>query len=320
MSAPEGRVPDFFIVGHPKCGTTALYAMLAAHPQVFMPERKEPRYFASDLPSPYQPRPSGEPGESYKDYLALFAEARPDQLAGEGSTAYIWSERAARLIAEAQPKARIVVIVREPASYLRSLHLQLLQHKSEEVQSLREAIELESRRREGKQLTEVNAQWPQVLFYSERVRYVEQLRRYHDVFPAEQVLVLIYDDFRADNDGTVRRVQRFLGIQETGASEVSEANQSVKRRVRLDNAVHDAFFGGGPAIRTLRKAAKFVTPEKARRQAFQTVRGKLVFGAPEAPEEEFMLELRGRFKGEVVALSEYLDRDLVRLWGYEEIA
>ncbi len=42
--------------------------------------------------------------------------------------------------------------------------------------------------------------------YSEHVRYVEQLRRYHAVFPAEQVLVLIYDDFRADNEATLRRV------------------------------------------------------------------------------------------------------------------
>ena len=320
MSASEGRVPDFFIVGHPKCGTTALYEMLAGHPDVFMPERKEPRYFASDLPSPYQPKPSGERGESYEDYLALFAEARTDQLVGEGSTAYIWSHTAAGLIAEAQPKARIVAIMREPASFLRSLHLQLLQHKSEEVQSLREAIELEPARRQGRQLTEVNANWPQVLFYSDRVRYVEQLRRFHSVFPAERVLVLIYDDFRSDNDGTVRSVQRFLGIEEIGATQVSEANPSVRRRVRMDEMVHDAFFGGGPAIRAVRRAAKLLTPERARRQAFQTVREKLVFGAPEALEETFMLDLRHRFKGEVEALSEYLDRDLVALWGYEGIA
>jgi hypothetical protein len=319
MSTPGGRVPDFFIVGHPKCGTTALYEMLASHPQLFMPERKEPRYFASDLPSPYQPRPSGEPGESYEDYLALFAGAGHDQLIGEGSTAYIWSHTAAGLIAEAQPEARIIAIMREPASFLRSLHLQLLQHKSEEVQSFREAIELEGERRKGRRLTEVNENWPQVLFYSDRVRYVEQLRRFHAVFAAEQVLVLIYDDFRSDNDGTARRVQRFLGVEERGASQVSEANPSVRRRVRVDNVVHDAFFGGGPVVRAARRAAKLVIPERARRQAFQTVRSKLVFGAPGAPEEAFMLELRRRFKGEVQALSEYLNCDLVKLWGYEGI-
>lgn len=317
--AAAGRVPDFFIVGHPKCGTTALYEMLSRHPQVFMPARKEPRYFASDLPSPYQPRRSGEPGESYEDYLSLFAHAAPEQLVGEGSTAYIWSKTAAGLIAQAQPGARIIAILREPASFLRSLHLQLLQHKSEEVQSLRRAIELEPERREGRRLTKVNEGWPQVLLYTERVRYVEQLRRYHDVFGPEQVMVLIYDDFRADNDGTVRAVQRFLGIEELGAVAVSEANASVQRRVRLDNMLHSAFFAGGPAMRTARRAARLLAPERVRREAFGALRGRLVFASPDAPDEQLMEELRRRFKPEVQALSEYLGRDLVALWGYDRL-
>ena len=57
-----GRIPEFFIVGHPKCGTTALYEMLSGHPQVFLPERKEPRWFADDVPSPYRPSRSGRMG------------------------------------------------------------------------------------------------------------------------------------------------------------------------------------------------------------------------------------------------------------------
>ncbi len=313
------RVPDFFIVGHPKSGTTALYETLGRHPQIFLPERKEPRWFASDLPSPYQPRASGEPGESYEDYLALFEQAGPEQLIGEGSTAYIWSRTAAGLIAEAQPKARIIVIIREPADYLRSLHLQLLQHKSEEVESLREALELEDERRQGRHLTAVNAQWPQVLMYSDRVRYVEQLRRYEASFDPEQLLVLIYDDFRADNDATVRRVERFLGVQERGAPASTEANPSVRRRVGVDNALHDAFFGGGAAMRTARRAAKALTPEQARRRAFAALREKLVFARPGEADGELMLELRRRFKGEVEALSDHLGRDLVVEWGYEDL-
>jgi hypothetical protein len=312
-----GRVPDFFIVGHPKCGTTALYEMLSGHPELFLPERKEPRWFASDVPSPYRPARRGERGESFDDYLALFAPARAGQLAGEGSTAYIWSHTAAAAIAEERPDARIVAVFREPAGYLRSLHLQLLQHKSEEEPSLRRALELEAERREGRSLTEVNREWPQVLMYADRVRYTEQLERYHAVFPAEQVLILIYDDFQADNDATVRRVQRFLGVEQRGAERTSEANPSVRRRVAVDNALHEAFFGGGPLLRTARRAAKLVTPERARRQAFQTARRKLAFAAPEQPDAELTAELRERFAPEVHSLGEYIGRDLASLWGYE---
>jgi hypothetical protein len=314
-----GRVPDFFIVGHPKCGTTALYEMLSVHPRVFMPARKEPRWFSSDLPSPYQQRRSGEPGESYEDYLELFAGAAPGQLVGEGSTAYIWSKVAAARIAEARPDARIIAILREPASFLRSLHLQLLQHKSEEEPSLRRALELEGERRQGRHLTKVNEQYPAVLLYSERVRYVEQLRRFHDVFAEEQVMVLVYDDFLADNDATVRAVQRFLGIQELGAPAVSRANPSVQRRVGVDDALHRAFFGGGPVVRRVRRAARAIAGDRAGREAFRLLRERLVFAAPEGPDEQLMLELRRRFKPEVQALGEYLGRDLIALWEYEDL-
>ena len=45
-------VPDFFIVGHPKCGTTALFEMLRTHPQIYMPDCKETFYFADELRFP----------------------------------------------------------------------------------------------------------------------------------------------------------------------------------------------------------------------------------------------------------------------------
>src|SRR5437870_2101984 len=134
---PARRVPDFFIVGQHKSGTTALYEMLRRHPQIFMPERKEPRYFADDLPSRYQPwQEHGEP-ETYDDYLSLFDPARPDQLIGEASTAYIWSRTAAARIAAAQPAARVIVLLREPASYVRSMHMQLLEIGTEKEADLR---------------------------------------------------------------------------------------------------------------------------------------------------------------------------------------
>jgi hypothetical protein len=131
------------------------------------------------------------------------------------------------------------------------------------------------------------------------------------------VLVLIYDDFRSDNDATVRRVERFLGVEERGAVSSAEANPSVRRRVGVDNALHEAFFGGGGVMRAARRAARLVTPEQARRRAFRTLREKLVFATPGDADEELMLELRRRFRGEVEALAEYLDRDLVGEWGYE---
>src|SRR6266487_1139605 len=88
---PAGRVPDFFIVGHHKSGTTALYEMLRRHPQIYMPELKEPRYFASDLRAQFEPVRTGRLPETLEQYLALFADAREGQLTGEASPSYLRS-------------------------------------------------------------------------------------------------------------------------------------------------------------------------------------------------------------------------------------
>src|SRR3954453_7776787 len=151
-TAVRRRFPDFFIVGHAKSGTTALYEMLRRHPQIFMPEEKEPWFFADDMRARFTPPMAGSPPQTLDEYLELFADASPRQSAGEASSSYLWSRTAAANIAAVAPEARIIAILREPSSFLRSLHLQLLQTHVESEKSLRKALALEGARREGKQI------------------------------------------------------------------------------------------------------------------------------------------------------------------------
>jgi hypothetical protein len=314
------RVPDFFIVGHAKSGTTALYEMLRSHPQIYMPESKEPWFLASDMRPRFQPRNSGSPPQTLDAYLSLFADARSDQRAGEASSSYLWSRTAAKAIAGVQPAARIIAILREPASFLRSLHLQLLKTHVEVKQDLRTAISLEDARREGRRIPR-RSHRPQLLQYADHVHYVDQLRRYHEVFGPDQVLVLIYDDFRRDNEGTLRTVLRFLDVDDTHPLEVMDANPTVRlRSQQLDDLVHSLSTGRGPVARAGKGLVKTLMPGGAPRKLLQVALHRVVHGEPRPPDEAFMLELRSRFKGEVVALSDYLGRDLVSLWGYDDIA
>jgi hypothetical protein len=330
-SAPSRayRLPDFFIVGHAKCGTTALYEMLRRHPQVYLPEYKrgsgkEPWYFAQDNPQPQLTAErsvafTGRRAMTLEQYAGLFTAAQPGQLVGEASTSYLWSTSAARRIAKARPDARIIAILREPASFLYSLHLQLLQNHHESERDFRRAVSLDDARREGREIPPYSY-WPQALIYSDRVKYVEQLRRYHAEFPPEQVLVLIYDDFRADNEGTVRRVLRFLGVDDEREIEATEANPTIGvRSVFLDNRARALKAGRGRGSALAKRLIKGLTPLAARRKWLYPMRNRIVYGKPRPTDERFMLELRHRFKGEVEALSAYLHRDLVRLWGYDAL-
>src|SRR5437763_7759650 len=85
------RIPHFYIVGHPKSGTTALYEMLRRHPQIFMSELKEPRFFAADLRPRFQAAGPGQHPQTIEEYAALFAGAAPSQLAGDASPSYLRS-------------------------------------------------------------------------------------------------------------------------------------------------------------------------------------------------------------------------------------
>jgi hypothetical protein len=311
---PVSGVPAFFIVGQPKCGTTALYEMLRRHPGLHMPV-KEPWYFAADrLPVNSEGYP-----KTLDEYLSLFGEAPPGKLVGEASPVYLMSEVAASAIAEVRPDARIIAILREPAEFLRSLHLQSVQDHVETEKDLGRAIALEPARREGREIPR-HTDRPHELMYSEHVRYVEQLKRFDAVFPPEQVLVLIYDDFRADNEATVRQVLRFLGVNDGGPIEVMEANPTVRvRSPRLHELLRSLYLGRGPAAAVAKAAIKAVTPKRMRRQAQTAVRQRALYAKPHPPDEEVMGALRRRFKSEVVELSAYLDRDLVSLWGYDEL-
>ena len=322
-AADEGlsrhAAPDFFIVGHHKCGTTALYKMLRRHPQIYMPDLKEPRFFATDMRQRFQPRRAGPLPATLTEYLALFDAAGPEQLRGEASPSYLVSRAAAGEIAAVRPDARIIAILREPASFLHSLHLQFVQSHVETKKDLRRAMSLEAARRQGRRIPRRSFR-PQDLQYSEHVRYVEQLRRFHAMFPAKQMLVLIYDDFRNDNEATVRAVLRFLGVEDTMPVAAQDANPTVRLRSQwLDELVHEVSVGRDPLSRAAKTAIKALAPRPLRRDALAAVRGRIVVGKPRPPEERFVLELRRRFKGEVVALSEYLGRDLVSLWGYDQL-
>jgi hypothetical protein len=316
----RGRFPDFFIAGHPKCGTTALYETLRAHPQIYMPEIKELRFFASDIyPRSESSTLAGLP-RTLETYTSLFGAALPEQRTGEASPLYLLSQTAANEIAEVQPAARVIAILREPASFLRSLHLQWVRSHFETVKDLRKALSLEQVRRAGMQIPRASLFRPQILLYSDFVRYVDQLRRYHAVFPQQRVLVLIYDDLRHDNDATMRRVLSFLDVDRASPAAMAEVNPTVRLRSRhLDELVHAVSVGRNPVTHLAKSMLKALTPRQLRHRALSATRQRVLYGEPRSPDEALMLELRRRFKGEVVALSEYLDRDLVTLWGYDNL-
>jgi hypothetical protein len=214
------------------------------------------------------------------------------------------------------------VLLREPAAFLRSLHLQLVVTHVEDEPDFAKALALEQRRRAGERLPRRSIS-PQSLLYTDHVHYADQLERLHASFPPEQVLVLIYEEFRRDNAGTVARVLDFLGVDADAAVQPIETKKlkdvRSMRLHQLRRAIRRA--GLNPAKRgRLVRTVDAIAPKSLGSDSIAAAFRRVAYRSQRAPDERVMLELRRRFKPDVVALGELLDRDLVALWGYEDIS
>jgi hypothetical protein len=150
--------------------------------------------------------------------------------------------------------------------------------------------------------------WPSSLYYSGWIRFAPQIERYRDLFPANRLKVVIYDDFRHDNLATFAEVAAFAGL-DTFRPEPRQVNENQSPRSRqLTRAF--AVLGDLPI--------KNVIPVKVRhrlRRLMHHVNRKPEVRAPLDP--SLRRDLMKRFRPDVEALSRLLGRDLVRLWGYE---
>ena len=228
------RIPDFFIAGAPKCGTTALFSYLQTHPGIFLPEAqpwvgpvaaKEPHYFCTDFPSYRRCR-------ALDDYLRLFAPAPPGALIGEASVWYLYSEVAVPHIIERNPHARFIVLLRDPVDMAHSLHNQLYHTLDEDIEDFRHAWDMQARRARGQDIPR-NCREPKHLLYKRVCSFSHQLERLFEHVPREQCLVIIADEFGAAPERTYRRALEFLGLPPDNRDSFTRVNASATSRSRL---------------------------------------------------------------------------------------
>ncbi len=221
-----GKKPNFFIVGAPKCGTTALSEYLKEHPNVFMSTPKEPHYFASDMVYHREI-------ENGDDYLALFDEAREEQTAiGEASVWYLYSKKAIQNIYTFNKNAKIVVMLRKPVEMVYSMHSQHLYSVGDDISDFEKAWDLEEERKQGRSIPKYILHRPN-LYYSEIANYYTQLQNLYKYFPKEQVKVIIFDDFVKDTKTIFSDVITFLELPVYEKSSFQRVNENAVIRFPL---------------------------------------------------------------------------------------
>lgn len=196
--------PDFFIAGVAKCGTTALYEYLRRHPSVFMPDRKEPYFFATDLS--IEGRVS-----TLDDYRRLFAPAPAHSLTGEASPFYTFSSVAVDHIMAHNPRAKIIMMLRNPVDAAQSLYTAAWSRGRETAASFEDAWRLQRSRRAGHDIPPHWAE-PALLQYGVVYRFATQVRRVIERVPESQRRFVIYEEFFAAPRRHYEQVLEFLDL------------------------------------------------------------------------------------------------------------
>ena len=289
--------PDFFIVGAPKSGTTALHEYLSQHPDVFM-ARKELHFFGSDL--------DWKGGKVTREqYREAFRGSSAAKRAGDASVRYLYSQRAALEIKSYRPSARIIVSLRDPVGVMQSAHNQAYFSGKETIADFEEALAAEPDRREGRRIPATCAT-PWSLIYRDIARYSEQLERYLDAFGESRVHVVIFDDFRRDPAKTYREVLAFLGIDQDHEPDFAVVNaRKLPRLPVLSRLLYK------PPI-WLRIAAKVAVPSRRLRLRVLGAVIRLNTRPWEYPpmRQGLREQLEAEFAGEVERLEQLLGRDL----------
>jgi hypothetical protein len=219
----EGRRPNFFLVGAPKSGTTALARYLGEHPQVFVSTPKETFYFCDDFRG--LPAPATE-----ADYLELFSSVDRNALAiGEATTVYMYSESAPKRIHAFNPDARILVMLRCPIDLAVSYHAEHLYGLSEDEPDFERAWRLYESRLRGENLPPQVIE-PKLIRYRDVAMLGSQLRRLLSIFDRDQVHVVLFDDFVEDTAAEYEAVLRLLGVPSDGRRDFPVVNERKENR------------------------------------------------------------------------------------------
>lgn len=209
---------DFIYVGLPKAGSTWLFEALAEHPEARLLPSKTSKYFESDTPAPIGA------------YRKLLARLEPGGKVGEISHDACFHADTAQRLRDHFPDVRILVCLREPGAFAQSMLLWLGTH------------------------TNLYGSGPQEITSNAYIRgamdFVGRLQPFYELFPAEQIKVLFFDDLVDDAPGFFREICTFIGISPDFEPSILRQIVNPARPPRVTVLTH-AVFHMGRVVRAL---------------------------------------------------------------------
>ena len=303
------HVPDFYVVGAPRCGTTALCRYLARNPQVCFSRPKEPHYFAqlTDLPTAE---------ELQRDYLdrCFPHHSEKHRVVGEGSVSYLHLPDTLRKIVHFNPAARFLAMLRNPLTMLPSYHQRMRYLLQEDEADFEAAWNLEPLRKENEKIPPRCVD-SRLLLYSEMARYGAQIDRLFEIAGRERTKIIVFDDFVSEPLAVYQEVLSFLGVDYDGQTEFERRYKGRMYRVRwLQRMLFVPAVDGGKFGETLQRRRRKYNEDGSKAPSLikKVARLNQVWVSPTPLTARMASVVSESLRPDVEHLSNLLGRDLTR--------
>lgn len=272
------KLPNFFVVGASKAGTTAICDILATHPEICFSSIKEPNFFSS-----FDITLEEIPTHELSEYKQLFRCEASEKLMGEGSVGYLNSNQALHWINKYTPSAKIIIILRNPLERIISLY-EMYDRLGKMKLTYQEAFSKDS----------------YLVYQSILYKFVIN---YINTFSEKQVFIMIFDDFKKNPQQKMKTLYKFLGIEETFEAVIRSRNKGGVPKSKILNFLK---------FRPLIKIAKRVIPSSAHTSIDNFIKNKFFKKTTLTINKK--KELANIFYPDVKAIGDLLNRDLCTEW------
>jgi hypothetical protein len=290
MESPARRdhamtIPDFFVIGAFKSGTTALNYMLTQHDRIFLhPIVKETNFFAPDAHLGFRIKARAE----YED---LFRSASAEQRVGEVCPSYLYSKVAAGLIRCEAPDAKLIAVLRDPAERAFSDFMMHVRNGRRRLEDLQPQIEREM---QGTLLPGDRPILAQGL-------YASQLSRFWALFPRSNIKVILHSDLTNGALETLNDLFDFIGVERLGHVQVDQVYNvsGIPRSAAFQHVINH--------VRRKRMVFKRIMPERLRKPAMRLANQNLRKVPMSSELRSLMVSY---YRADILTLQNEIDRDL----------
>lgn len=311
-SKTEQKLPNFFVVGAAKSGTTSLYEYMKMHPQIYMAPIKETHHFSTDIDNTkFRPNYARslnkdltrfletdmEEGifhafvKDREQYIKLFRNVKNEKAIGEITNSYLYSKEAARNIHSTFPDAKVIMMLRNPIDRAFSHYLMDLRIGYETADFMTAVKKDMARDPKG---------WGISNLYIEIGMYAEQVKRFVEVIPEQQRRIYIFDDFKKDAGAVVKDMFSFLGVE-------ADVDIDFSQKFNPSFIPKNKLIGKLNTQKKVKDWLKGVLPKSVKSKFKKTFYTDKDLPRITAEEKRF---LAGIFRDDVMKLGKLLNRDL----------